>query len=575
MIDYMLKLAENYPTNEWQKTSVVEIAELFNCSPRYVKTIIKNLVQADLIEWQSFKGRGKLPLIFVKLDSKQVIKRKFDDYWEIGNYSKAYALLKEYELLGDQEVMKWIQKHFGMVHVDNKEKSLDVFRYPYPDTQLILDPLHTLSRHDVHFCEQLFEPLFLFDSDNQKVVPNIAIGYETNDGQNWHIFLRKDIHFHDDSILTSKDIVATFNRAAKQLSERVKLQSTSSINNFCVYVKLEESNYLFLRYLCSMKLAIVSHKWIEKGESGTPVGCGPFQLLAHTEDYMKLTVFPKYFGLRPWLDQVEIIHTPNEVSFGISREPSDSLKSSYKIEQSELGADFILLNATKNSILSNSELREWLYEKIHPESFCLYEIGETVAYSFLQENKINEITNRQVDKLEIDWPVIRIGVQQIRSNANHLREAEILEQQLNMLGIPCSLELADIFIKAEEVAEKYDCFVGGVALNKDKLISLMTLLQSNQFCFLAFLNVKAQIQVQKILKDIKAQSNEASQLDLYLQIEAILKRENVLKFLTHRKHWLYVSNDSPFTNIHMDAQGKLDYRRIYKKRTLSSVIEGD
>ncbi|MGE7919793.1 hypothetical protein ACQKM9_12695 [Viridibacillus sp. NPDC093762] len=75
------------------------------------------------------------------------------------------------------------------------------------------------------------------------------------------------------------------------------------------------------------------------------------------------------------------------------------------------------------------------------------------------------------------------------------------------------------------------------------------------------------------MNDIKVQSNEESQLNLYFQIEAILKRENVLKFLTHRKHWLYVSDDSPFTNIHMDAQGKLDYRRIYKKTEVNTAIE--
>lgn len=183
----------------------------------------------------------------------------------------------------DEEIKRLIEEAYGLHHIIHNAKPLDVFRYPYPNTRVVLDPLHTISRHDVHFVEQLFEPLLRFDMELQQAVSNLAQAVGSDD---------EGLRFHDGSAVTSQDVAATLRRAVNRGRMFVTIERITMQDDGSLAIQLKECNYLFPRILCSPKLSIVPFRWIEDGEIGIPAGAGPFRLASQTDTLIKLEWMP-------------------------------------------------------------------------------------------------------------------------------------------------------------------------------------------------------------------------------------------------------------------------------------------
>ncbi|WP_019419743.1 ABC transporter substrate-binding protein [Paenibacillus sp. OSY-SE] len=566
MYPYLIELAKRFPQGIEIETGIDELASVFHCSTRYTKTLLKELHRQDAIRWTSFQGRGKKPRLLLKKGLHEVIRLYFQALWQKDEFQKAFQLIAEHDMFQDEEIKRLIEEAYGLHHIVHNAKPLDVFRYPYPNTRVVLDPLHTISRHDVHFVEQLFEPLLRFDQELQQAVPNLAQAVGSDDGITWRILLRKGVRFHDGSAVTSQDVAAALRRAVNRdrmfiAIERITIQDDGSLT-----IQLKECNYLFPRILCSPKLSIVSFRWIEDGEIGIPAGAGPFRLACQTDTLIKLEAFEHYFGYRPWLDQVEVIHTPNSLTFGLSTSvSSEPDEEAMKMEQVEQGADYLLLNCNETSVFHDAAARHWLYDAISSDAFCLKEEGEIAATSFLVHRSEHQRPRANVrPKPDIQWPVIRIRVQQIRPDANHMREALVLERLLHAHGLECSLEIVSPAEIDEEARNKYDCFVGGTAFGKDWMMSAMAMLQAKGNYFMSSMSEEGRRHVQSLLQQIQCEQSESARVRLYEEIESYFTGSATLKFLTHRRHTLYVSKNSPFYNIKMDANGKIDYRAIVK-----------
>lgn len=568
MYPYLIELARRFPQGSESETGIEELAALFHCSTRYTKTILKQLHQQGDIRWISFQGRGKKPRLLLNKSLDAIIRLYFQSLWQKGEFQKAFQLIAEHGMFQDGEIQRLIEEAYGLHHIVHNEQPLDVFRYPYPNTRLVLDPLHTISRHDVHFVEQLFEPLLRFDTELQQPVPNLAHAVDTEDGVTWRILLRKGVRFHDGTAVRSLDVMGTLNRAMKRDRMFIPMERMTIEDDYSLTVQLKERNYLFPRIVCSPKLSIVPLRWIEGGEDGIPPGTGPFRLASRTDTLVKLEAFEHYFGCRPWLDQVEVIHTPNALTFGLSTSVSkDPDEEALKIEQVEQGADFVLLNANESSVFHDEAARHWLYDAIKSEAFCLREEGEFAATSFLidrSERQLPEACARP--KPDIPWPTIRIRVQQIRPEANHRREAKVLERLLHSHGLQYALELVSPAEIDEEAGSKYDCFVGGIAFGKDWMMSAMAMLQAKGNYLMSALPNEGRSHVRSLLRQLQGERSEAARVRCYEEIESYFTSQAILKFLAHRRHTLYVSKQSPFYNIRMDANGKIDYRAIVRSK---------
>lgn len=560
MIRYLLLLYEKYEPFIKYETTIEELANIWNCSTRYAKTIVKKCYESEWVDWKTYQGRGKKPELKIKLPKLQAIFIEFDKQWQGAHYDKAYKLLHEYQLLGNPEVNAWLTDRYGF---NKSGDELDIFRYPYPKVELNIDPIKGLSRHDGHIARQIFETLFEFCPKTQRARPNLVFAYHTVDHRVWRFTLRKDVTFHNGEKLTSRDVVASLERAMSIVFDLFAIVEIIALNSYSIEITLKKPNALFPRLLCSIKMAIVSYEWIKGGETGIPVGCGPFQLTTFKEEYMRLTVFPNYFKERPWIDVIEIIHTPEIVKFGLSAIPFDDKIPHIKKVFREEGGDFILFNATSNSVLQDDFLRKTIYSLINPHEYCLKEYGETVAYSFFLDAK--EVVVPITDLvLGSHFPKLKIGVQQIRANVNHLREANILSERLTAYGIEHEIELAPYRAPSDQIVSDYDIYIGGIALGQDRIISLHHIFQSVQFPITTFLNGKVKEQVEELLEQILNYSDDQKVVKLFIEVEKVMQQAATIKFLSHRVHNVYIRDNSPFAGIEMEANGKMDYRKIYR-----------
>ena len=212
------------------------------------------------------------------------------------------------------EFQRWFTEHLGLSQESTKEDAIDVLRYPFYETRLIIDPLYTISRHDTHMVQQIFDRLVEFDFKSEQLLPRIAHHWESPDGKVWTFHLRKGVRFHHGRELTSEDVKATIERFPADETIMRTIKRIETPTQTVVIFHLNFVDYLFPRYLASTKLSIVPIEVLEGNTEAFklhPIGCGPFQLVRHDEEMVRLNVFTDYYGHRPWLDRVEIIKIPS------------------------------------------------------------------------------------------------------------------------------------------------------------------------------------------------------------------------------------------------------------------------
>lgn len=570
-IDHLKELSRHFSKNIEKETTIAQLSLLLNCSDRHVKTIVKYLHQNGHIYWVIQKGRGKKPKITIFQSNDEIQLTEAKSKIQHGHYKDAFQIVQQFDSHVQDDFHRWFEEHLGLSQEHMTEQALDVLRYPFYETRLIMDPLHIISRHDVHMVQQIFDRLVEYDDISQQLLPSIAHYWDSQDGIQWTFYLRKGIRFHHGRELTSEDIKATFKRFPLNDPITQNLKQIDTPSTTVIIFHLKSPDFLFPRYLSSTKTSIIPIEMIEQDEhfKQCPVGCGPFQLVRHDEDMVRLDVFPDYYGIRPWLDRVEIIKTPlaihNETKHPILLNAPDASWREVRIQ--EEGADYIIFNCRKNSPMHDKRFRQFIFTIINPSHFCLEARNEEVAYSFVTERSafLKKDWHQHLTEFTKTDVVIKIAAQQIRQNANHEREALILQNQLAKSGIKSTVDLIDLQVVNDSHFEHFDLFVGGIALGQDRLLSVLAACQSPNLIIYPCLNDEMKKVIDHQTTRIKELTEDTARWEAYFQLESYLTSNQILLFLTHRTHTVYEPKNNQFVNIQLDRNGRIDYRRIWKK----------
>ncbi|MCS6877102.1 MAG: ABC transporter substrate-binding protein [Geminicoccaceae bacterium] len=157
----------------------------------------------------------------------------------------------------------------------------------------------TISTRNI--AMHVFEALMTRSEDNEPIL-ELAERLETSDDGKVHKFtLRKGIVFHNGKPLTSKDVVASFNRYAKVGIERVILNNVESWeapDEHTFVIRMKVAQPTFIEDLSSFSVPIVITP-AENTEAPPlkmePIGTGPFQFVEFVPDsHVKLKRFDGY-----------------------------------------------------------------------------------------------------------------------------------------------------------------------------------------------------------------------------------------------------------------------------------------
>ncbi|HWL24690.1 MAG TPA: ABC transporter substrate-binding protein [Ureibacillus sp.] len=550
---YELELHTHFQEQTPTNTSIEELASIWQCSTRYAKTIINRLADNQVIKWEVFQGRGKKPLLTLLRSKHDAIYDVFDQLWCQEKFDRAYELLMNYQLLNHPLGEEWLMNRYGIQQVKNNKH---IFRQPFHKVEVNFDPLYALSRHDFHFAEQLHETLFIFNEVTKKAEVNLLFDYETEDFQTWRLILRKGVFFHNLEPLTSADVKRSLERAIFYTNKFFTYKSIDIVNDYELLIQLTKPSSLFTNCLAANRTAILP-KYHQHGK----IGCGAFKYCNNTNEKLQLETFQNYFKQRPWIDTIEILYTQNVSSFTVSPVPYESTIPSKEMIYEENGADYILLNG-KSGALSHSAFRETIYSLIDSVRFTVNEWGEIEANSWLIRQQFTKVQAQTLIPAE-QFPTLTIGVQQIREGVNHEREAIILKAILAEYGIHSEMNIVDFNTTSDDITQQFDLFVGGAALGRDIIFSLIWIYTMPQNTILGKLPYAERQHVNGLIDKINISNDPEKMMEYLIDIETILQETFCLKFLNHRTHRQYVREDSHYKQIQFDSHGRIDYKRIY------------
>lgn len=148
--------------------------------------------------------------------------------------------------------------------------------------------------------------------------PSLAERIESADRLTWHITLRRGVHFHDGAELTSADVVFSLLRhkdpklGSKMASIAAQFLDVRADGRHGVIIRLAAPNADLPAILAQSHFLIIRHGATRPDGNGT----GPFRL-AEFKPGIRTVVLrnPDYWVPgRPYLDRIELIAIPDEVS---------------------------------------------------------------------------------------------------------------------------------------------------------------------------------------------------------------------------------------------------------------------
>ena len=548
---YQLRLFEFFIENVRKETSVEELAQIWQCSTRYAKTIVKKLKQEQIIKWEVTKGRGKKPFITILQSKEQCIINIFISYWEKNQFEEAYSLIGQYQMLKNPIIQNWLQQQYGM---QQNEKLQHILRLPFLNQDLKLHPLHAISNWDSHLMQQIHEPLFKENEVTGEIEGNLLFHYETTDYQNWRFILRKGVYFHHMKPVYAADIQFSLERLSQLAKPYFNYEQFEIVHDYEIIITLSKPFAILPELLSSFRTVI-----LPRDKPDGLIGCGPFMLESLSPYNIQLTTFDSYFKKRPYIDGIEFIFDNNETDFGISYTPYPKDIPQKELLMKQLATDYVVLNM-QNGPLQNEIMRETIYVLIQPEDFITNVMTETVASNWLSSHKQQLFATIQCTG--DDFPVLKIGYQYLSSHTNYLDKALILQGQLHQFGIKTELRCIDLNIDETVDTSSIDLFIGGATFGKQKILSVLNLYFTKPKAILSFLNEYHSNLVKQTLEKIYTTKQHSFTETLNELVEQNQKIY-CLKLLTHRQKRMYVRDDYQYKNLKFDTSGFIKYSKIF------------
>ena len=187
------------------------------------------------------------------------------------------------------------------------EANLPMLRYARTTGPTSLDPQATIVSGDVYTLDQIFEPLYITDT-NGDLQPHLATGYTVSaDGKTYTFTLRPGVLFSDGEALTAADVAYSLLRNKANNGPlsflNAIIASATATGTGTVTVTLSQPWAPFISDISVFANSIVPAKLRGKAPAeffAAPVGTGPFVLSSWVKGgTVTLAANPRYWGGTP------------------------------------------------------------------------------------------------------------------------------------------------------------------------------------------------------------------------------------------------------------------------------------
>lgn len=528
---------------------VEDLAEILMLSMKQTRRKLQQWQKDDWLIFHSGRGRGKISNLHwlrdVEQEYEQLFLKKLDGE-PIENVSK--LLMLDWTVETRQRLMTSFQLKLGF-HQEGQDRLVIPRFYRF----LTFHPLKTADVHSANMVANLYNRVVSLNADDT-ITAELAHAWEYTD-TSLLLYLRKDVAFHDGSILKAEDVVHSFqqmkeDRHFKQLWEPVTRISTPAQ----LVVKLDFPNGC--TYILQL-LGILSASIFKEMSDGKLLGTGGFYLEEDREDKTVICAFKHYFGERPLLDSVEFIQVPREfqvVYYG-GHETEDV--ETVKVE-SDSGFGIVVMNPYRHPDMARKEVRDYLHMLIARQRYELSEVNPRLTSN--NEGCLIGLSESyrmpDVPKPELCKP-LRIRYVNYTSDTSRW-----LKEQLELGGIQAEFEeisFQDAIYNPDRYMET-DMFIHGEIFELNQTFSYFFFLK-NRFSPLHILTSRNEYLQREI--DSYNTIDFAGWNNHHLKIEHYLKSQSLCVPL------YYVKRQIPFSinlmNVKIKHFGYVDLTKLWTK----------
>jgi len=181
--EHLLELTCHFTPFKETRTTIAEVAGCLHCSARHAKTIMGYLHDTGYIRCVTEQGRGRRHRITLLITRNDLLVEQAKGMVGDEKFHDAFAIAKRLDQASGAEFKTWFMNYLEMAPDKSDAGVLDVLRYPFYQTNLIMDPLHMISRHDSHMVQQIFDTLVEFNAISERLEPKIAHHWESCNGK--------------------------------------------------------------------------------------------------------------------------------------------------------------------------------------------------------------------------------------------------------------------------------------------------------------------------------------------------------------------------------------------------------
>jgi peptide/nickel transport system substrate-binding protein len=350
-----------------------------------------------------------------------------------------------------------------------------------------MDPLVGLDESSQRIHQLLFSSLLTI-ADDLRIVPDLAVRFETSDAQTYIAAIPPGVRFHDGREMTSTDVAYTFRRfidptfvSGKKGAFR-DLQSVDVVDRYTVAFHLKAPSGAFPASLTNLGI-VPDGTGAEAARA--PIGSGPYRLKEFVpDDHVTLEAFADYYRGAPANPGIVIRVVPDDTMRGLELRKGDvdlvvndlapdvvhSLRAGGRLNVvTSPGTDFAYIGLNlRDPLLANLKVRQALGYAIdrtaivrylrrdlaRPASGIIPDISWAYSpdlFSFTYDPDrakalLDEAGYRDPDG---DGPLPRLRLTLKTSTAEQYRlQAAVLQEQLSHVGIALdirSYEFATLF----------------------------------------------------------------------------------------------------------------------------------
>ena len=365
---------DHYLLTLWKQveSGFIKVEELAQQLKLSTKQTRRKLRQWESEGWLTFhpgRGRGNASsltwLTDVEEEYEQLFLKNLKDE-HIEEVSK--LLLLDWSMETKQRLMTAFQAKFGFHQEDQDQLIIPRF-YRF----LTFHPLKAAEIQSANVVANLYNRVVTLNADNT-IAPELAHTWEYTE-TSLLLYLRKDVSFHDGSILKAEDVVNSFLGMKRDEHYAALWEPITAITTPApLVVKLDfPGGCTYVLQLLGLLSASVF-----KEINGKLLGTGGFYLVEDTAEKTVLCAFKHYFGHRPLLDRVEFIQVPKEFQVVYHGAHENEGVDTFEVE-SDSGFGIVVMNPYRDSDMKRKEVRDYIHMVIAHHRHELSEVQSRIT----------------------------------------------------------------------------------------------------------------------------------------------------------------------------------------------------